>query len=147
MFYFANRSLLVKETTGLRDVGFSMSYTHAEKFFRFPLLPVSIMVPDFIIRDRGIKICAHARRRRVITEYINFSLNYQTFAPDSIRMNVFDVGAYSDFTGFISKRNIFTNIMAVLLSHLCALLRFYQLRFEVAESVLVKFRFWRAMMP
>ncbi len=100
MFYFANRSLLVKEITGLRDVGFSMGYTHTEKF------PFSIVAG--IYNGAGLynqeswykNMCVAARAVFDPCEYINFSLNYQTFAPDSIRMNVFDVGAYSDFYGF-----------------------------------------------
>lgn len=100
LLYFANRSFLAKETTGLRDVGFSVGYRLTEKF------PFSVVAG--VYNGAGLynqkswynNMSFSARMVFDPCEYINMSLNYKTFAPDSVRMNVFDIGAYSEFYGF-----------------------------------------------
>ena len=97
--YFANRSFLVKETAGTRDVGFTASYTLTEKF------PFSIVAGIYnglgLTQQKVWKkhMCYSARAVFDPCKYINFSLNFQSFDPDSIRMNVYDVGLYSNFYG------------------------------------------------
>lgn len=98
--YFANRSFLVKETAGTRDVGFTASYTLDKKF------PFSIVAG--IYNGLGLTqqttwkktMCYSARAVFDPCKYINFSLNFQSFDPDSVRMNVYDAGIYSEFYGF-----------------------------------------------
>ncbi len=95
--YFANRSFLVKETAGTRDVGFTAGYTLKEKF------PFSVVAG--IYNGTGLtqqkvwkkQMCYSARATFDPCKYINFSLNFQSFDPDSVRMNVYDVGFYTNF--------------------------------------------------
>ena len=98
--YFANRSFLAKEITGLRDVGFSIGYEMKEKF------PFSVVAG--VYNGLGLynqtswhtNMCYAARATFDPCEYLNISLNFQSFDPDSLRMNVYDVGMFSEFYNF-----------------------------------------------
>ncbi len=99
MQYFANRSFLVKETAGTRDVGFTAGYTLKEKF---PFSVVAGIYNGLGLTEQKVwkkHMCYSARATFDPCKYINFSLNFQSFDPDSIRMNVYDVGIFTEFYG------------------------------------------------
>lgn len=98
--FFANRSFLVKETAGARDVGFTAGYTLTEKF---PFSVVAGVYNGLGLTQQKVwkkNMCYSARAVFDPCKYINFSLNFQSFDPDSLRMNVYDAGIYSEFCGF-----------------------------------------------
>ena len=100
LLYFANRSFIAKEISGLRDVGFTAGYTLTEKF------PFSVVAG--VYNGEGIyqqkewhnTMCFATRATFDPSKYINISLNFQSFEPDSVRMNAYDVGLFSNFFGF-----------------------------------------------
>ena len=97
---FSNRSFIAKEISGLRDVGFTAGYTLTETF------PFSLVAG--IYNGEGIyqqkewhrTMCFATRATFDPSKYINISLNFQSFEPDSIRMNAYDIGLFSNFFGF-----------------------------------------------
>lgn len=97
--YFANRSFIAKEIAGLRDVGFTAGYTLTEKF------PFSLVAG--VYNGEGIyhqkdwhnTMCFATRATFDPSPYINISINFQSFEPDSVRMNAYDIGLLSTFFG------------------------------------------------
>lgn len=100
LLHFANRSFIAKEISGLRDVGFTAGYTLTEKF------PFSIVAG--VYNGAGIyqqkewqnSMCFSTRATFDPSPYLNVSLNFQSFEPDSVRMNAYDIGLLSSFAGF-----------------------------------------------
>ncbi|MGN0186968.1 MAG: porin [Paludibacteraceae bacterium] len=95
--YFINRTFLAKEITGLRDVGFSVGYELKEKF---PFSVIAGIYNGLGLYNQTVwhkTMCYSARATFDPCDYINFSLNFQSFDPDSIRMNVYDIGLFSEF--------------------------------------------------
>lgn len=98
--YFANRSFMSKQIVGFRDVGFTMGYSY-ETHFPFTLLAGIYNGSGLYAQKEWHRTMSFAARASFDPcQYLNFSLNFQSFEPDSLRMNAYDVSIYTEFYGF-----------------------------------------------
>ncbi|MGC3977683.1 MAG: porin [Paludibacteraceae bacterium] len=99
--YFANRSFIGKQLTGLRDVGATALFSNKR------MIPFNISIGtyngDGLYEQQNWKTnnMSFASRVEVFpSENIELSLNYNSVKPESIRMNMVDIGCYFNFYGF-----------------------------------------------
>lgn len=99
--YFANRSFIGKQLTGLRDVGATFAFTNKIKIpFDFSL---GIYNGDGLYNQQNWKTddMSFATRCEIFpTKNLELSLNFNSVKPENIRMNLYNIGAYANFNGF-----------------------------------------------
>ena len=97
--YFANRSFVGKQlVSGLRDVGATLMFSNRKALpFDFQ---AGVYNGDGLYNQQDWqKSMNYAFRMEIFpTEYMEISLNYNSVMPDNLRMNLYDVGAYANFS-------------------------------------------------
>lgn len=95
--YFANRSFIGKQLTGLRDVGATALFSNKAKIpFDFS---AGIYNGDGLYNQQNWKKnnMSFASRLEVFpTKNIEFSINYNSVKPQNVRMNMYDIGCYTN---------------------------------------------------
>ena len=96
--YFANRSFIGKQLTGLRDVGATFAFINKSK------IPFELSMGwyngDGLYNQQNWKtddISFASRLELFPAKNIELSLNYNSVKPENIRMNLYDVGCYANF--------------------------------------------------
>lgn len=98
--YFANRSFIGKQITGLRDVGITLLYLNKTKI---PLsMQIGIYNGDGIYNQQEWqnKFCIASRFEIFPIKNFEISLNYNSIVPENYRMHFFDLGSYVNFNGW-----------------------------------------------
>lgn len=98
-YYFANRSFIAKQMTGLRDVGFSASYNAKE------YVPISLTLGIF--NGTGLyqqsewqkQMNYSARLEYIACKYFRLDFNWKMVQPEDLTMNLFDMNMQADFYG------------------------------------------------
>lgn len=99
--YFANRSFIGKQLTGLRDVGATFLFSN-EKIIPFDL-SIGAYNGDGLYNQQNWKtnnMNFTTRMEIFPTKNIEISLNSNSVKPENIRMNMYDVGCYVNFYRF-----------------------------------------------
>ena len=99
--YFANRSFIGKQLTGLRDVGATFAFSN-KKIIPFDF-SLGTYNGDGLYNQQNWKkdnLSYVARWELFFIKNIELSLNYNSIKPSNIRMNLYNVGAYTNFRGF-----------------------------------------------
>ena len=98
--YFANRSFIAKQVTGLRDVGLLLGYELKEGF-PFQILG-GVYNGTGLDEQKEWQTHFNYALRAVFTpvSWLNVALNYESVQPETLRMNLYDASAFANFYGF-----------------------------------------------
>ena len=101
LLYFANRSFIGKQLTGLRDVGATFMFSNKNTV---PLdFSVGVYNGDGLYKQQNWKKdnMSYAARLEIFPiKNIEISLNLHSSKPENIRMNLFDAGLYFNYADF-----------------------------------------------
>ena len=108
LLYFANRSFIGKQLTGLRDVGATFLFSN-KKVVPFDF-SAGVYNGDGLYNQQNWEKdnMSYAFRWEVFPiKNLEISLNYNSIKPQNIRMNLFDAGVYVNFADFHLESEFF----------------------------------------
>lgn len=120
--YFANRSFIAKQAGNVRDVGATLEYRLRESF---PLI-----IEGGVFNGSGLtnqkqwqKSMNYSVKAQILyPSYANLTLGVQTIKPQDVRIDMYDIGMYFEFSNFHIegeylfkhyRNNAFENVHAV----------------------------------